>query len=105
MPELAAGQGRHCGGIAVPPEAKREVSQIDRLSLTGAFGNYVDRKKVVISGMFPRIAIDRIPPRGQRDRRGAGLCPLSVGERKMVTRIAMLVKPVELPTHKGSKAI
>lgn len=87
-------------GIAVLlKEVKIEASQIDRIYLAGAFGNYLDREKAVALGMFPGISVDKIIPIGNAAAEGAGLCLLSLGERKMADRIASFVKPVELSTH------
>ena len=67
----------------------------DRIYLAGAFGNYLDREKAVALGMFPGISVDKIIPIGNAAAEGAGLCLLSLGERKMADRIASFVKPVE----------
>ena len=49
--------------------------------------------------LFPGISVDKIIPIGNAAAEGAGLCLLSLGERKMADRIASFVKPVELSTH------
>ena len=98
--ELQLAKAAIAAGIAVLlKEVKIEASQIDRIYLAGAFGNYLDRKKAVALGMFPGISVDKIIPIGNAAAEGAGLCLLSLGERKMADRIASFVKPVELSTH------
>ena len=96
--ELQLAKAAIAAGIAVLlKEVKIKASQIDRIYL--AFGNYVDREKAVALGMFPGISVDKIIPIGNAAAEGAGLCLLSLGERKMADRIASFVKPVELSTH------
>ena len=98
--ELQLAKAAIAAGIAVLlKEVKIEASQIDRIYLAGAFGNYLDREKAVALGMFPGISVDKIIPIGNAAAEGAGLCLLSLGERKMADRIASFVKPVELSTH------
>lgn len=78
---------------------------IDRLYLAGAFGNYLDREKAVALGLFPGIAADKIIPIGNAAAEGAGLCLLSLGQRKMADRISMFVTPVELSARADFKAL
>lgn len=73
-----------------------EEPTIDRLYLAGAFGNYLDREKAAALGLFPGISVEKIIPIGNAAAEGAGICLLSVGQRKMADRISMFVTPVEL---------
>ena len=89
--ELQLAKAAIAAGIAVLlKEVKIEASQIDRIYLAGAFGNYLDREKAVALGMFPGISVDKIIPIGNAAAEGAGLCLLSLGERKMADRIAVM---------------
>ncbi len=98
--ELQLAKAAIAAGISVlMQEMKIEASQIDRVFLAGAFGNYLDRKNAVALGMFPGIPTDKIIPVGNAAAEGAGLCLLSTGQRKMADRIAMFVKPIELSTR------
>ncbi len=104
--ELQLAKAAIAAGIAVLlKEVKIDASQIDRIYLAGAFGNYLDRENAVALGMFPGLSVDKIIPVGNAAAEGAGLCLLSLGERKMADRIASFVKPVELSTHAGFNEI
>lgn len=95
--ELQLAKAAIAAGIAIlMREVKIEAAQIDRVFLAGAFGNYLDRKNAVAIGMFPGIPVEKIFPVGNAAAEGAGLCLLSVGQRKTADRIAAFVKPVEL---------
>ncbi len=95
--ELQLAKAAIAAGIAVlMQEVKINASQIDRLYLAGAFGNYLDRENAVALGMFPGIPAEKIIPIGNAAAEGAGLCLLSAGQLKMADRIAAFVKPVEL---------
>jgi len=80
-------------------EVQIKASQVDRLYLAGAFGNYLDRNNAVVLGLFPGIPVDKIIPVGNAAAKGAGLCLLSAEHRNTSDRIAKLVKPVELSAH------
>ncbi len=98
--ELQLAKAAIAAGIQVlKSEVKNILAEeptIDRVYLAGAFGNYLDREKAVALGLFPGISVDRIIPIGNAAAEGAGICLLSVGQRKMADRISMFVTPVEL---------
>lgn len=98
--ELQLAKAAIAAGIRVLlAEANLEVGQVDRLYLAGAFGNYLDREKAVVLGMFPGIPADKIIPIGNAAAEGAGVCLLSAEERNTADSIALSMKPVELSTH------
>lgn len=98
--ELQLAKAAIAAGIAVlMQEMKIDASKIDRVFLAGAFGNYLDREKAVALGMFPGIPADKIIPVGNAAAEGAGMCLLSLGERKTADRIARFMKPIELSTR------
>ena len=98
--ELQLAKAAIAAGIAIlMQEMKIEASQIDRVFLAGAFGNYLDRENAVALGMFPGIPTDKIIPVGNAAAEGAGLCLLSAAHRKTADRIAQFVKPIELSTR------
>lgn len=98
--ELQLAKAAIAAGIEVLlSEVKIDASKIDRLYLAGAFGNYLDRENAVVLGLFPGIPVEKIIPIGNAAAEGAGMCLLSVGQRKTADRIAAFVKPVELSTR------
>ena len=54
-----------------------EVSDIRKVYLAGAFGNYMDPASACRIGMIPPVLLDRIEPIGNAAGEGAKLCALS----------------------------
>lgn len=103
--ELQLAKAAIAAGISILNEEMGiQSSQIDRVFLAGAFGNYMDRENAVALGMFPGIPADKIFPVGNAAAEGAGSCLLSLAQRKLVDRISKFVKPIELSTRKDFNA-
>lgn len=95
--ELQLAKSAIAAGIAILyKEAGIDASDVDRLYLAGAFGNYLDRENAVALGIFPGIPVEKIIPVGNAAAEGAGLCLVSLAELGMSDEIASRVKPVEL---------
>lgn len=90
---IAAGIGILC------KEAGIDASQVDRLYLAGAFGNYLDKDNAVALGLFPGIPVEKIEPVGNAAAEGAGHCLVSLAELGRSDEVAAKVKPVELSTR------
>lgn len=98
--ELQLAKGAIAAGIRVLlKEGGIESSQVDRVFLAGAFGNYLDREKAVALGMFPDIPTEKIIAIGNAAAEGAGMCLVSDGQRQMSDTISVTIKPVELSTN------
>ena len=98
--ELQLAKAAIAAGIEIlVKEAGFTTADVDRCYLAGAFGNYLDKEKAVVLGLFPGIPQERIIAIGNAAAEGAGMCLLSASQRKMSDRIASFVKPVELSTH------
>lgn len=102
--ELQLAKAAIAAGIEVLlKEAGLNSSNVDRLYLAGAFGNYLDREKAVGIGLFPGISVEKIIPVGNAAAEGAGMCLVSAAQRKLSDNIAQRIKPVELSTHPAFK--
>jgi len=76
-------------GIELMTEAMgTEVSQIQKVYLAGAFGNYLDPKSACRIGMIPPVLQDRIIPVGNAAGAGAVSCALSAEEFAYAARLA-----------------
>lgn len=98
--ELQLAKAAITAGIAILcKEAGIEVSDVDRLYLAGAFGNYLDRQNAVDLGIFPGVPVEKIIPVGNAAAEGAGYCLVSLAELDRSDEVAAKVKPVELSTR------
>lgn len=98
--ELQLAKAAIAAGIQILlKEAGLDADKVDRCYLAGAFGNYLDREKAVVLGLFPGIPVDKIIPVGNAAAEGAGFCLLSKAQRKTAERISSFIKAVELSTH------
>lgn len=55
----------------------KKVSDIQKVYLAGAFGNYMDPRSACRIGMIPPVLLDKIQPIGNAAGEGAKLCALS----------------------------
>ena len=55
----------------------KKVSDIQKVYLAGAFGNYMDPKSACRIGMIPPVLLDKIQPIGNAAGEGAKICALS----------------------------
>lgn len=95
--ELQLAKSAIAAGIAILyKEAGIDATQVDRLCLAGAFGNYLDRENAVALGIFPGIEVEKIIPVGNAAAEGAGLCLVSLAELDLSDEVAAKVRPVEL---------
>ncbi len=73
-----------------------EVSDIRKVYLAGAFGNYMDPSSACRIGMIPPVLLDRIIPIGNAAGEGAKLCALSREEFAYSQRLAKETEFLEL---------
>jgi len=78
-----------------------EVSEVDRLLLAGAFGNYIDPVSALVIGLLPPVGIDRVVPVGNAAGEGAKKMLLSSKMRSLIEQIVSDVKYLELATQEG----
>ena len=73
-----------------------QVSDIRRVYLAGAFGNFLDPASACRIGMIPPVLRDRIRPIGNAAGEGAKLCALSRAEFEYSRRLAAETEFLEL---------
>ena len=73
-----------------------QVSDIQRVYLAGAFGNYMDPASACRIGMIPPVLQDRIVPIGNAAGEGAKLCALSRAEFAYSRKLAEETEFLEL---------
>lgn len=73
-----------------------ETSQVQRLYLSGAFGNYLRPESALAVGLLPPVAAERIVAVGNAAGTGARMALLSLVERRRAARLARRVEYVEL---------
>lgn len=78
-----------------------EVSEVDRLLLAGAFGNYIDPVSALAIGLLPPVGIDRVVPVGNAAGEGAKKMLLSSKMRSLIEQIVSNVNYLELATQEG----
>ena len=72
------------------------VSEIRRVYLAGAFGNYMNPASACRIGMIPPVLLDRIVPIGNAAGEGAKLCALSRAEFEYSRKLAKETEFLEL---------
>lgn len=65
-----------------------EVSDISRVLLAGAFGNYMDPSSACLIGLIPKELEDRIVPIGNASGKGAVMCSLDEGSFRLCSSLA-----------------
>ncbi|WKY48763.1 ASKHA domain-containing protein [Eubacteriaceae bacterium ES3] len=73
-----------------------ETSQIDRVLIAGAFGNYIDKKNAVTIGLLPDIGLKKLISVGNAAGTGASMALLSEKVRKEAEFLSKFVKHIEL---------
>ena len=73
-----------------------QVSDIRRVYLAGAFGNFMDPESACRIGMIPPVLLDRITPIGNAAGEGSKLCALSREEFDYAARLARETEFLEL---------
>lgn len=74
---------------------RRGVTAVDRIVLTGAFGNYLDPLRAMILGLYPDCDVERVQAVGNAAGDGARIALLSKTRRAEAARIARRVQYIE----------
>ncbi len=72
------------------------VENLDRVSLAGAFGSYIDRESAAVMGLFPDCALEDVQAVGNAAGDGARIALLNVDKRWEADEVARQVEYVEL---------
>lgn len=82
-------------------ELRVDVSDFDRVSIAGAFGNYIDKESALIIGLLPEVDTKKIVTVGNAAGVGASLALLSDKMQREAEKIAVWIEHIELSTHEG----
>jgi uncharacterized 2Fe-2S/4Fe-4S cluster protein (DUF4445 family) len=74
------------------------VSEISKVYIAGAFGNYIDPRSAMIVGMIPELPLNRIVQIGNGSGQGAVMSLLSRRIREEAEIVAKKVKAIDLNT-------
>ncbi len=83
----------------------KDVSQVDRVMLAGAFGSYIRPESALAIGLLPKVEISQVFPVGNAAGEGARGLLLSKKSRDIAERIVADVKYVELASHEKFQEI
>lgn len=89
------------GATILMESAGVEVSEIDRLLLAGAFGNYINPESALAIGLLPPVGLDKVVPVGNAAGEGAKKMLLSSKMKALIEQIVSGVKYLELATQKS----
>ncbi len=78
-----------------------EVSEVDKVFLAGAFGNYINPASALAIGLLPPVKIDRVVPVGNAAGEGAKKMLLSSKMRGLIEQTVTDVNYLELATQEG----
>ncbi|MBI9019468.1 MAG: DUF4445 domain-containing protein [Phycisphaerae bacterium] len=77
-------------------QASIDIAQLDKIYVAGAFGNYIDPKSAIRSGLLPKIDINKIEFIGNGSLNGARAVLVNPQERIKAEMLADKIKYVEL---------
>ena len=78
----------------------KDVSEVTRVLLAGAFGNYIRPESALAIGLLPKVEISQVIPVGNAAGEGAKGLLLSKKSRDLAKKIAANVKYIELASDK-----
>jgi uncharacterized 2Fe-2S/4Fe-4S cluster protein (DUF4445 family) len=81
-----------------------DETEIEEVTIAGAFGTYIDVQSGIDIGMFPAVDCHRFRQVGNAAGAGARMALLSVEQRERAERIALQVEYVELAAEKRFKS-
>lgn len=77
----------------------KDVSDIDRVLLAGAFGNYIRPESAIAIGLLPKIEVSKVIPVGNAAGEGAKALLLSKKNRELVERLVTETQNIELASQ------
>lgn len=81
-------------------EADRDVDDIDRVVIAGAFGNHIDIDSAVRIGLIPKVSRKKIVMAGNTAGAGVSMTLLSQAAMNLAKKLPGMVKHVELASDK-----
>ncbi|WP_415931976.1 ASKHA domain-containing protein [Zhenpiania hominis] len=100
--EVQLAKGAIAAGISLMlQEMGKNVEDIDRVIVAGAFGNYIDKESAVTIGVLPALAGEKILSAGNTAGAGVSMALASEKELELAERIPQLVKHVDLAAREN----
>lgn len=78
-----------------------QASDLDRINIAGAFGNYIDKESALAIGLAPEIELEKIVSVGNAAGVGASIALLSKSTKKDAEDIGKKIEHIELSTYEG----
>jgi len=99
--EVQLAKGAIAAGIKLLlAEASAAESNIQEITLAGAFGNYINKESAMRIGLFPKVAPEKVILVGNAAGAGTALAALSMVERKRAHLEAAMIAHVDLASKK-----
>ncbi len=100
--EVQLGKGAIASGIQILLErAGKKLSDLDKLYVAGAFGNYIKKESAVAIGLLPPVPLEHIVSLGNSAGAGAAMALLSRMERERIMQEIATIQHVELAQTEG----
>jgi len=100
--EVQLAKAAICAGINILMKSLDvKVVDLDRISIAGAFGNYIDKESALVIGLLPEVDINKIISVGNAAGVGASLALLSKNMESDITDISAKIEHIELSTYVG----
>lgn len=77
------------------------IDEIEKVSIAGAFGNYIRRESALNMGLLPRVDIEKIQAIGNSAGIGASMILLSEAAEAEAERVSKTVEHIELAEKKN----
>jgi uncharacterized 2Fe-2S/4Fe-4S cluster protein (DUF4445 family) len=74
---------------------KQAVEKVDRISLAGAFGTFIDPKYAMVLGLIPDCDLDKVKAVGNAAGAGARMCLLNRGFRREIEETVSKIIKIE----------
>jgi uncharacterized 2Fe-2S/4Fe-4S cluster protein (DUF4445 family) len=74
---------------------KQGVERVDRISLAGAFGTFIDPKYAMVLGLIPDCDLSKVKAVGNAAGTGARMCLLNRGYRREIEETVRTIEKVE----------
>jgi uncharacterized 2Fe-2S/4Fe-4S cluster protein (DUF4445 family) len=77
----------------------KDVSNVDRVLLAGAFGNYIRPESAMTIGLLPKVEVSKVVPVGNAAGEGAKGLLLSKKNRNLSEKLVTETHYIELASH------
>lgn len=104
--EVQLAKGAIFAGISILMKSlDLQSADLDRISLAGAFGNYINKESALAIGLLPKVDLEKIVSVGNAAGVGASIGLLSNSMERDVKEISEKIEHIELSTYEGFQDI